>query len=386
MNFDLLLTTIQQTHSVFQQNAVKAVNVSLTLRNWLIGYYIVEFEQNGENRAEYGSNLLKRIASELSIKGLVSAELSRCRQFYFCYPQILGSLSQELTNNLPYPIFGSLTQESTDIQATRILGSPTQKLHTLKKELVNASELQMQGKVLVEKLSFTHFVELIKISDPLQRLFYEMECIKGSWSVRELKRQINTLYYERSALSKQPEKLSELTQQQSETVLPIDVIKSVYAFEFLGLNAKDIVEESDLEKALIEHIQAFILELGNGFCFEGRQKRILIDDEHYFIDLVFYHRILKCHVIVELKLDEFKHEHLSQLNTYVSYYREEVKREDDNPPIGILMCTKKGKKLVEYALSGMDEKLFVSKYMLELPSKEMLTAFLEKELINWNTN
>jgi predicted nuclease of restriction endonuclease-like (RecB) superfamily len=375
MNFDLLLKTIQQTHSVFQQNAVKAVNVSLTLRNWLIGYYIVEFEQNGEDRAKYGSKLLFSLAEKCAtIKGLDERSFRNFRLFYTLYPQIQEIIPQ---NKIPVPIRGSVTSEFENKENV-IRGSLTPELQN--------SRFQLNGTTLVNKLSYTHIEQLIKLDDPIQRLFYELECLKGSWSVRELKRQINTLYYERSALSKQPEKLSELTQQQSETVLPIDVIKSVYAFEFLGLNAKDIVEESDLEKALIEHIQAFILELGNGFCFEGRQKRILIDDEHYFIDLVFYHRILKCHVIVELKLDEFKHEHLSQLNTYVSYYREEVKREDDNPPIGILMCTKKGQKLVEYALSGMDEKLFVSKYMLELPSKEILTAFLEKELINWNTN
>lgn len=375
MNFDLLLNTIQQTHSVFQQNAVKAVNVSLTLRNWLIGYYIVEFEQNGEDRAKYGSKLLFSLAEKCAtIKGLDERSFRNFRLFYTLYPQIQEIIPQ---NKIPVPIRGSVTSEFENKENV-IRGSLTPELQN--------SRFQLNGTTLVNKLSYTHIEQLIKLDDPIQRLFYELECLKGSWSVRELKRQINTLYYERSALSKQPEKLSELTQQQSETVLPIDVIKSVYAFEFLGLNAKDIVEESDLEKALIEHIQAFILELGNGFCFEGRQKRILIDDEHYFIDLVFYHRILKCHVIVELKLDEFKHEHLSQLNTYVSYYREEVKREDDNPPIGILMCTKKGQKLVEYALSGMDEKLFVSKYMLELPSKEILTAFLEKELINWNTN
>jgi hypothetical protein len=131
---------------------------------------------------------------------------------------------------------------------------------------------------------------------------------------------------------------------------------------------------------LINHLQEFIVELGNGFCFEARQKKILIDEEYYFVDLVFYHRILKCHVLIELKADQFKHEHLSQLNTYVSYYREEVKQTDDNPPIGILLCTQKGTKLVEYALSGMDEKLFVSKYLLQLPSKEVLQAFIEKEL------
>ncbi len=368
MNFDLLLNTIQQTHSVFQQNAVKAVNVSLTVRNWLIGYYIVEFQQNGEDRAKYGTKLIQRLALDLQIKGLVAAELSRCRQFYFCYPQILGTVSQEFKSMLPKPILGTVTQE----------------LQSVTNEYFTNKNLQVPVKKILEKLSFNHIVELIKIDDRLKRTFFEIECMKGTWSVRELRRQINSLYFERSALSQQPEMLSELVQQSSETILPVDIIKSVYAFEFLGLNAKDIVEESDLEKALIEHIQSFILELGNGFCFEARQKRILIDEEYYFIDLVFYHRILKCHIIVELKLDEFRHEHLSQLNTYVSYYREEIKRADDNPPIGILMCTKKGKKLVEYALSGMDEKLFVSKYMLELPSKEILTSFLEREVEHWN--
>ena len=375
MNFDLLLNTIQQTHTVFQQNAVKAVNVSLTLRNWLIGYYIVEFEQNGEDRAKYGDKLIPNLVSGLNSKSLSFRNLNLFRQFYLLYPQIVQTLSaqlEQLQHNSNFPIMQSVSAQLEN-QETVVIKTAEKRL-------------EIPPQKLITNLSFSHLVELFPIKDPLQRLFYEMECIKGTWSVRELRRQINTLYFERSALSKQPEKLSELTQLQSESVVPVDVIKSVYAFEFLGLNAKDIVEESDLEKALIEHIQAFILELGNGFCFEARQKRILIDEEYYFIDLVFYHRVLKCHVIVELKLDEFKHEHLSQLNTYVSYYREEVKREDDNPPIGILMCTKKGKKLVEYALSGMDEKLFVSKYMLELPSKEVLTAFLEKELANWNTN
>jgi predicted nuclease of restriction endonuclease-like (RecB) superfamily len=375
MNFDLLLNTIQQTHTVFQQNAVKAVNMSLTLRNWLIGYYIVEFEQNGEDRAKYGDKLIPNLVSGLNSKSLSFRNLNLFRQFYLLYPQIVQTLSaqlEQLQHNSNFPIMQSVSAQLEN-QETVVIKTAEKRL-------------EIPPQKLITNLSFSHLVELFPIKDPLQRLFYEMECIKGTWSVRELRRQINTLYFERSALSKQPEKLSELTQLQSESVVPVDVIKSVYAFEFLGLNAKDIVEESDLEKALIEHIQAFILELGNGFCFEARQKRILIDEEYYFIDLVFYHRILKCHVIVELKLDEFKHEHLSQLNTYVSYYREEVKREDDNPPIGILMCTKKGKKLVEYALSGMDEKLFVSKYMLELPSKEVLTTFLEKELANWNTN
>jgi hypothetical protein len=163
-----------------------------------------------------------------------------------------------------------------------------------------------------------------------------------------------------------------------------DAIKSVYLFDFMGLNSNELIEEKDLESALLNHLQEFIQELGLGFCFENRQKRILIDDDYFFADLVFYHRILKCHVIIELKIDAFKHEYLSQLNTYVAYYNAEVKLSDDNPAIGILLCTEKGKKLVEYATAGMDNQLFVSKYLLELPKKEQLEAFITYELLKWN--
>jgi predicted nuclease of restriction endonuclease-like (RecB) superfamily len=162
-----------------------------------------------------------------------------------------------------------------------------------------------------------------------------------------------------------------------------DAIKSIYTFDFLGLKSDSLIEEKDLESALLNHLQEFIQELGNGFCFEHRQKRILIDDDYFFADLVFYHRILKCHVIIELKIDAFKHEYLSQLNTYVAFYNAEVKRSDDNPAIGILLCTEKGKKLVEYATAGMDNQLFVSKYLLELPKKEVLESFIQKEMEAW---
>ena len=154
-------------------------------------------------------------------------------------------------------------------------------------------------------------------------------------------------------------------------------------FDFLGLKTQQLLEEKELETALLNHLQEFIHELGLGFCFEERQKRILIDDEYFFADLVFYHRILKCHVIIELKVDAFKHEHLSQLNTYVAFYNDQVRRTDDNPAIGILLCTEKGKKLVEYATAGMENQLFVSKYMLQLPKKEELEAFIQKELKAW---
>lgn len=376
MNFELLVDTISKTHSHFQQQAAKAVNVSLTLRNWLIGFYIVEFEQEGEDRAAYGSGLLNRLALEIKIKGLVSAELSRCRQFYFCYPQILGSVTQEFKNLIPSQILGALTQVSQKEIALHFGRLPRTKpendIH------------QLKGSVLVNKLSFTHLVELIKIEDNLKRTFYELECIKGTWSVRELKRQINSLYYERSGMSIKPEILSEISQQKAEKATPSDIVKSIYAFEFLGLKVKDAVEESDLETALLDHLQDFMMEMGHGFCLESRQKKILIGDEYFFIDLVFYHRILKCHVLVELKVEDFNHHNIGQLNTYVNYYKANIMQGDDNPTVGILLVTNKNSALVEFATAGMENKLFVSKYLLELPKKELLEAFIKNELQKWN--
>ncbi len=232
---------------------------------------------------------------------------------------------------------------------------------------------------IIQKTSFTHFVELLKIEDDIKRKFYELLILKTTPSVKELQRYINTLAYERLGISNDVELSFDQMQQKIEPEQALDAVKSVYFFDFLGLNTQKLVEEKDLETALLNHLQDFILELGHGFCFEARQQRILIDDEYYFADLVFYHRILKCHILVELKIDAFKHEYLSQLNTYVAYYREEIKRKEDNPPIGILLCTEKGKKLVEYAINGMDEKLFVSKYLLELPDKNKLALFIQKE-------
>ncbi len=244
-------------------------------------------------------------------------------------------------------------------------------------------ESLISGKTLISKLSFTHFVELIALEDTTKRGFYEMECIRGNWSVRELKRQIGSLYYERSGLSRNKQKLSELAQQRAEKDDPKLVIRDPYVFEFLGLRPKEVMGESHLEDQLIDKLEAFLLELGHGFCFEARQKRILIGDEYFFVDLVFYHRILKCHVLVDLKLEKFSHENIGQLNTYVSWYRENMMTEDDNPPVGILLCSDKNHALVEYALAGMDNNLFVSKYLLELPKKEEMQQFIEEQL--WET-
>jgi len=375
MNFISLVQAIQLTHTSFRQQAIKAVNQSLTVRNWLIGFYIVEFEQKGEDRAVYGSNLLEELSKKINIPGLAPRSLRQFRSFYLVYPQIAQVAYQQL--------------KTINIKGIPIWQTQSAKLQTHDNHIINTEKLTKneshQYQVidvikLTTKLSFSHLVELLSISDPLKRAYYEIECIKGNWSVRELRRQINSLYYERSGLSKSPEKLSALTNEKAEQLQPVDFIKSVYTFEFLGLNAKDVVEESDLETALLDQLQQFMLELGHGFCLEARQKRILIGDEYYYIDLVFYHRILKCHVLVDLKIEEFNHNNAGQLNTYLNYYKKEVLLRDDNPPVGILMVTNKNQTLVEYATAGMDSQLFVSKYLVELPSKEQLENFVLNEL------
>ena len=197
--------------------------------------------------------------------------------------------------------------------------------------------------------------------------------------MRELKRQINSLLFERSELSIKKQKLLDLTCNSAERASPQLVIRDPYVFEFLGLRPEEVMSECHLEDQLLDKLQAFLIELGQGFCFEARQRRILIGDKYYFIDLVFYHRILKCHVLVDLKLEPFSHENIGQLNTYVSWYDKNVRAKDDNPPIGILLCTERNHSLVEYALAGMDNSLFVSKYQLQLPDRESLKSQLEAE-------
>lgn len=231
--------------------------------------------------------------------------------------------------------------------------------------------------VLLDALSFTHFAELIVIEDPLRRAFYEVECLRGHWSVRALKRQIATLYFERSGLSSDKQKLAVMVKARADMAEPKLAIRDPYVFELLGLKTKDAVEESDLEAAVVTNLRDFLLELGHGFCLESQQKSIVIGNTRGFVDLVFYHRILRCHVLVELKVDEFRHEHIGQLNTYVTWYRRNMMAKGDNPPVGLLLCTQKDHALVEYALAGIDNRLFVSKYQVELPSREELQRFLE---------
>ncbi len=356
MTFSELILSIKLIHTEMASQAGKAINISLTLRNCIIGYYIAEYEQRGADRSKYGDRIIDELSSHLQTGGLERCdrrELYRYRLFYKTYPQIVETASPQLL--------------SIGLQGIEKVEPPTPKL-------------QIPAKQLVEKLSFSHLAELIKIDDHLKRTYYEVECIKGCWSVRELKRQIASLYYERSGLSNDKKKLAEMVKSGTEIAEPKLAIRDPYIFEFLGLKPKEVMGESDLENELTDKLQEFLLELGHGFCFEDRQKRILIGDTYGFIDLVFYHRILKCHILIDLKLEKFSHENIGQLNTYVSWYKRNIMTEGDNPPIGLLLCTQKDHPLVEYALAGMDNHLFVSKYQLELPRTEQLQNFLEEQI------
>lgn len=359
-SFNDLASIVQTTHDAAQSSAVKAINRMQTMRNWLIGYYIVEFEQHGKDRAEYGTQLLKKLEERVDRKGLTTTLFKWARKFYRLYPQMM--------ENLPIPICATVMHQLQPIEN--------------KEDTIGASmthQFVTPGKTIISHLSFTHLREIMTLDDSLARYFYEQECIKCTWSVRELRRQISTNLYVRAGISTNPEKLLSLPSVQGHDSAELQ-IRQPFTFEFLGLKAQEVVDEHDLEDALISHLQEFILELGKGFCLEARQKRIIIDDEYYYPDLVFYNRILHCGVIIELKNEEFSYENFGQLNAYVSHYRENEMQPGDNPPIGILLCTRKGKKMVEYALAGMDNQLFVSTYMLQLPDKKTLEEFLLKQL------
>jgi predicted nuclease of restriction endonuclease-like (RecB) superfamily len=342
LDFASLVDAIREVHQRSAAAASRAVNVALTLRNWVIGWYIREYEQHGADRATYGDALLDKLSNRLSAAGykeLTARYLRLCRQFAAIYPEIWRSLTAK----------SRPTDFSISIWRSLTAGSPL----NARKEIVATASPQygIPAHELIRALSFTHLAELLSIDDPLKRAFYEIECGRGNWSVRELRRQISTLYFERSGLSEDKKKLAELVKTRVETAEPKLAIRDPYIFEFLGLKAKDAVEESDLESALVANLRDFLLELGNGFCLEAQQKSIVIGNTRGFVDLVFYHRILKCHVLVELKVDEFRHEHIGQLNTYVTWYRKHMMAPGDNPPVGLLLCTRKDHALVEYALA-----------------------------------
>ena len=371
-SFDELTKIIRDTHDAAQTTAVKAINRMQTMRNWLYGYYIIEFEQHGKDRAEYGTQLLKRLEERVNRKGLTETLFKNSRKFYRLYPQMVENLIGVIS-----PTVSDKLLESKD--ASGLCDTQMTENEHVEKSPTVSDGFRTTGQMIISRLSFSHIVEIMTVDDPLARFFYEQECIKCTWSVRELRRQISTNLYVRTGISSNPEKMLSLPSLQGHDNNELQ-IRQPFTFEFLGLKANEVVDEKDIENALIDHLQDFLLELGKGFCFESRQKRIIIDDEYYYPDLVFYNRILHCGVIIELKDEEFSHQNLGQLNAYVSHYKEHEMQPGDNPPIGILLCTRKGKKMVEYALAGMDNQLFVSTYMLQLPDKKTLEDFLLKQL------
>jgi predicted nuclease of restriction endonuclease-like (RecB) superfamily len=352
-SFNNLINQIETTHKQLQAQSIQSVSSSLTMRNWLIGYYIVEYEQHGDDRAEYGAKVIENLVYKLKhIKGMSRSSLKSFRQFYLIYPQVIEIISKQflLTNQKSQSLTDQFKKNTLPI-----------------KQILNSC-------------SFTHLVELIKIDDPLKRLFYEVETIKGNWSVRELKRQIDSATYERIGLSQNKKEMIESIQSNSETLLPEQIIKDPYVLEFTGLEEKVKYSENDLEEALLNHLQEFLLELGNGFCFEARQKRISIENEHDRIDLVFYHRTLKCHVLIDLKIREFSHADVGQMNFYLNYYKNEISQTNDNPPIGLILCANKNHTKVKYTTAGLDNQLFVSKYKINLPSTQEIEEFIYEEL------
>lgn len=358
-----LVNAIQTANQYFLNQVQRQVNIALTLRNWVVGYYIFEYEQHGEGRAIYGQKLYKEIAQNLKVKGLTSLgerSLYLCKDFYANYPQILQAPSAK--------------SYLSDLQVFRILQTVSAKLRPPKK-IDNKRDLGNEADLLLNGLSFSHFIEMLRAETKLKRNFYEIQTIKNNWSVRELKRAINSMLYERTGFNEQNVLEKD---RESSRMKPEDVFRDPYLLEFLGIEGPPYTE-TDLEASIITHLQAFLLELGRGFCFEARQKRITFGNTHYRIDLVFYHRILKCHILIDLKMGEFTHADAGQMNVYLNYYKENEIQNDDNHPIGIILCASKDEALVKYATMDLPQKVFVSKYLVNLPAEKELQRIIKEE-------
>lgn len=349
-NFDKLFYTFVETNLIMQifsdiqiilkearQRAYQSINLSMVNAYWLIGKRIVEEDQQGESRAVYGKALLKNLSIQLQKefgKGFSVDNLQNMRLFYLEF-----SNYETVSRN-----FQSLIDGTPKFQ-----------------------------------LSWSHYLMLMGIKDPNERRFYEIESAEGNWSLRELKRQYDSGLYMRLALSTDKTGIMQLAQKGQIIENPVDAIKEPYILEFLNLKEHYRYSESDLENALIDKLEAFLLELGKGFTFVARQKRITFDEKHFKIDLVFYNRILKCFVIIDLKIGELKHQDIGQMQMYVNYYDRTVKLEDENKTIGIILCQKKSDLLVEMTLPEINDQIFASRYQTILPSKEELRKLLNSE-------
>jgi predicted nuclease of restriction endonuclease-like (RecB) superfamily len=358
-NYSNLITDLTSLIEQGRKTAVRYVNAALVATYWLMGRRIVEYEQRGEERAEYGERLLRKISSDLTTrfgKGFTERNLEHMRQFYLTYREISNTVCAKL------------------IERTG------EKSHPVRARLLPISQTPSGiFKKLSQRfpLSWSHYRLLMRFKEPFQREFYEAECIRGNWSGRQLDRQIQSMLYERTALSKRKLSVIAKAHEKPVTLRPEDEIKDPYILEFLGL--KDEYSESQLEEALIKYLEHFLLELGIGFAFVARQKRITLEGSHYRLDLFLYHRILRCLVAIDLKIGDFTHVDAGQMNLYLNYLRAKERLPGENDPVGIILCTDKKKTVVEYALGGMSNKIFASKYRLQLPDPEVLKTEVEHE-------
>jgi predicted nuclease of restriction endonuclease-like (RecB) superfamily len=366
MEFIQLLTLFQETHRELQNRSARSVDIALVVRNWLFGWYIVEFEQAGADRAElYGKNLINRLSAELKtlgLKGVSSTSLKQFRAFYSAYQNIGQTLPDQcLTQTTDWQnIRQTLSGESNLV----VEGSPD-RVHKLSAELASRFTL-----------GWSHYVTLLTVSNADERRFYEIEARANSWGARELERQIAASLYERLGLSRDQSGIKELSKTGLVIEKASDVIKNPYVLEFLDLEEKNAYSEHELETAIIDKLEHFLLELGKGFLFEARQKRFTFENDHFYVDLVFYNRLLRCYVLIDLKRDKLTHQDLGQMQMYVNYFDRHVKTEDELPTIGIVLCHRKNDALVELTLPK-DSNIFASKYQLYLPSKEELKKQLE---------
>ena len=335
------------------------VNTLQVMTNFEIGHRIVEYEQKGEKRAEYGAELLKELSTRLTEefgRGFSERNLRSFRAFYLIYQDRSAAIRQKASAKLPLTQKG---QTSTDqLAPNRIFQAASEKLFFT--------------------LSWSHYVLLLTIKNPEERSFYEIESTREGWSLPELKRQVASCLYERLALSRDKESVMQLANEGHVIIKPEDMLKEPYVLEFLGLDEKSGYSESDMEAAIIDQLEQFLLELGKGFLFEARQKRFTFDEDHFFVDLVFYNRLLRCYVIIDLKLDKLSHQDLGQMQMYVNYFDRFVKIPDENSTIGILLCKRKKEAIVELTLPS-DANIHAREYNLYLPSKEVL----QQKLIDW---
>ena len=339
-------STIAELLRSARQQVVRTVNRTMVLTYFEIGRRIVEEEQQGKERAKYGKELLKGLSEVLTSefgKGFSVRNIERMRAFYLTYQKSTTLLSNSNEPMSPTPLPKSQTPS------------------------------------VIFPLSWSHYIKLMQIDDEYERSFYEIEAKKNNWSVRELNRQYDSALYTRLVLSRDKDKVKELSQKGLVINKPQDAIKDPYILEFLGLPEKSEYSESDLERELIDKLGNFLLELGTGFAFVARQKRISFDDQHFRIDLVFYHRVLRCFVLIDLKIGKLKHQDIGQMQMYVNYFDREIRMEEENPTIGIILCQNKSESVVEYTLPENNEQIFASKYKTALPSKEELKQWIESQ-------